>query len=84
MPLALTQDSLSRDVVEFFEQLLAAAKSGQITGAVIGVAIRGRRYVVNSAGSLARDPTLARGITAALDDELARMVQGRTDSQTTL
>jgi hypothetical protein len=80
----LVRDTLSRDVVEFFEQLLAAAKAGHAVGAVVGVALRGRRYIVNSAGTLARDPTLARGVTAALDDELARMVQGKTDSETTI
>jgi hypothetical protein len=80
----LVRDDLSKDVIEFFEQLLAAAKSGQVAGAVIGVALRGRRYIVNSCGTLSRDPTLARGVTAALDDELARMVHSRVDSDTTL
>ena len=80
----LIRDHISRDTVEAFEQLLAAAKSGQVVGAVFGVALRRRRYMVNSCGELARDPTLARGVIAALDDELSAMVQGKTDTDTTI
>lgn len=83
MPYALAKDTISRELSEAGAQLAEAIEKGQITGLVFGAAIRGRRYIVNVAGSLARDPTLARGIVSALDDELAGMVRGGVDSDTT-
>ena len=79
----LVRDSLSRDVIELFDQLAVAARDGIAVGAIVGIALKGRRYVVNCAGTLAKDPTLARGVAAALDDELGRMVQGQADTDTT-
>jgi hypothetical protein len=80
----LVRDSWSRDVVEFFEHGLQAAQEGLVVGVVAGVALKGRRYIVNTAGTLSRDPTLARGILCAADDELQRMVQGKADTDTTI
>ena len=80
----LLPDTISRDVVEAFEQLADGARKGHIVGAIFGVVMKGRRYHVNVAGSLVRDPTYARGICAALDDELMGMVHGRADSQPTI
>jgi len=65
-------------------QLLEEVRSGNVVGLAFGIALRGRKYFVNVAGILAKDPTYARGIVAALDDELARMVQGKADSDTTV
>lgn len=84
MAYQLVRDQVSRDVIEALGQLLKGAESGHVVGAAFGIALRGRRYLVNVAGTLARDPTLARGVVASLDDELQRMVQGRTDSDTTV
>lgn len=83
MPHQLVRDTISRDMEQFGQQMAEGIASGEITGIVFGAAIRGRRYIVNVAGTFARDPTLARGVVCAIDDELARMVQGRTDSDTT-
>lgn len=81
----LVRDFISDETAEAFEQIARAARNGDIIGGVFGLHLRGgRRYLVNSAGSLSRDPTLARGIIAALDDELARKVQSNVDTQTTL
>ncbi len=80
----LTKDNISRDLVDAGRQINEAIQSGNVSGMIFGCHLKGRRYIVNVAGSLARDPTLARGIAAALDDELARMVQGKMDSETTL
>jgi hypothetical protein len=80
----LMRDTISRDVLEAFEQLAEGARQGLIVGAVFGVALKGRRYHVNVAGSLVRDPTFARGVVAALDDELMALVQGRADADSTL
>lgn len=80
----LVRDHISRDVVQALEQLLDGAQQGLVTGMVFGVALKGRKYHVNVAGSLARDPTFARGVVAAIDDELMSMVQGRANSDTTI
>ena len=84
MTAGLVRDTISRDVVEAFEQLAEGARQGVIVGAIFGVMLRGRRYHVNVAGALARDPTYARGICAALDDELMGMVQGRAEAGPTM
>lgn len=84
MTAKLQRDHISRDLVEAFEQLTEGVRQGVIVGAVFGIALKGRRYHVNVAGSLARDPTFARGIVAALDDELMGMVQGRADAESTI
>jgi hypothetical protein len=80
----LVRDHISRDLAEAFKQMADGVESGTITGAIFGLALRGRKYHVNVAGSLARDPTLARGVCAALDDELMGMVQGKASSDTTI
>lgn len=84
MPHQLVRDTISRDMEQLGPQIAEGIASGQITGIVFGLAVKGRRYVVNVAGTFARDPTLARGVVCAIDDELSRMVQGRTDSDTTI
>lgn len=80
----LVRDHISHELAEAFDQMAAMVREGTIVGAVFGVALRGRKYHVNVAGTLARDPTFARGVVAALDDELMVMVQGRANSDTTL
>lgn len=80
----LVRDHVSRDLLQACEQLLEAARAGEIVGMAFGVALKGRRYIVNVAGTLARDPTFARGVVAALDDELMGMVQGKADADTTI
>ncbi len=80
----LVRDQVSRDLQQTCEQLLTAVLGGQITGLAFACTLRGKRYFVNVSGALAKDPTFARGCVAALDDELARMVQGKADSDTTI
>ena len=84
MTFRLVRDQISRDTVKACEELLHGAQSGVITGLVFGCAMKGRRYFVNVAGTLADEPTLARGVVAALEDELRVMVQNISDSNTTL
>lgn len=80
----LVRDHISRDLVEAIGQLHGGAQDGVIVGIIFGIAMKGRKYHVNVAGTLAKDPTLARGLCAALDDELSAMVQGNADAATTL
>lgn len=81
MATRLKADRISRDIVTAFTEALDAAKSGQAVGVIFGIELKGRRYVVNAAGTLARDPTFARGVCAALDDELSAMVRSRRDPE---
>lgn len=80
----LARDTISTELASAIDQISEAVRQGHVVGAIFGLHLKGRRYMVNVAGTLARDPTLGRGINAALDDELARLVQGSTDSDTTL
>lgn len=80
----LIRDHISRDLDEAFKQMHEGVRQGVIVGAVFGLALKGRRYHVNVAGTLVKDPTFGRGICSALDDELQAMVQGGATSDTTL
>lgn len=82
MPAILLRDAVSRDTIEALEQLLTAAKSGEIAGMAFAISLRGRRFLTNTTGACYRDPTLTRGMIAALDDELSNMVQGRAQDTT--
>lgn len=84
MPYQLLRDHVSRDTVEAFEALLQGSRNGVIVGAAFVVLMKRQRFIVNSCGDLAKNPTLARGMVKSLDDELRSMVEARTDSDTTL
>jgi hypothetical protein len=68
--------SVTGATVEAFAEVAASAKAGKVLGGIMGVSMKDGRYYVNVSRNLARDPTLARGILAALDDHLAAMVRG--------
>lgn len=84
MPMQLLHDSISRDALEAASTIKEGVESGDVVGLVFGLQLRGRRYVVNVAGQCARDPTFARGIVGAIEDELRALIQGKADSDTTL
>lgn len=69
-PVLIEPDALSRDTVECLEQLLERAKRGEIIGLAFAAMCRRRRYFLDTAGEAHRNPTFARGMIAALDDEL--------------
>ena len=67
----LVPDDISPDIKKALEELSKDARAGQLIGlAFIGVYKR-REFVVNVAGELRRNPTLARGMVASLDDYLS-------------
>ena len=76
MAYELVKDVVSRDTVEALETLLAGAKSGQITGIAFACTMPKMRYFTNVAGACYRNPTFARGMIGALNDELAALVHG--------
>lgn len=84
MAYTLVRDTVSNDTVEALEQLLEAARAGLIIGLAFGAMLKRKRYLVNCAGEACRDPTTARGMVCALDDELAVLVQSRAESNTTM
>lgn len=81
--LQLVQAEVSKDVVTALEELLVSAKAGHVTGIAFGAILKGRKFLVDCAGSAYADPTTARGVLAALDDELQIMVHSRVDRNTT-
>lgn len=84
MPPVLVRDVVSHDTVECLEQLLEAARAGEVIGLVFGAMLKRKRYMVNLAGEARRDPTYARGVVGAIEDELRLMIQGKADSDTIL
>lgn len=82
MAYTLVHDAVSHDMVEALEQLLEAAREGQAIGMVFGVMLKRSRYIVDSAGEARKNPTLARGICLAIDDELRDMVQAKGFDET--
>lgn len=84
MPYTLVPDDVSHDTVAALEQLLASAKKGQTIGIIFGVMMKRRRYLVNCAGEARRDPSFARGMCCALDDELMGLVHQHSGPPTTI
>ena len=80
----LVHDHISHDTVEALEQLLEAARAGAIRRLIFGAILQRRRYLVNIAGDVARDPTFARGVCGAIEDELRNMIHQKAGSDTTL
>jgi hypothetical protein len=70
----LVGESVSEDVVEALEDLIAQARSGQLIGIAFAAMYKRRQYIVDTAGECRRNPTFTRGMVRALDDQLARSV----------
>lgn len=75
-PFILISDTVSTETVRCCEQLLEAAKKGEIIGVAFCAMLKRRAYIVNTAGEAHRNPTFTRGMVAALDDQLATRVRG--------
>lgn len=75
-PYVLIPDALSHDTIQCLEAMLDEARSGELIGIAFGAIFKRRTYIVNSAGEAYRSPTFARGIVAALDDELSARIRG--------
>jgi hypothetical protein len=58
-----------------WSRLLEQAKSGEVIGLAFAAMYRRRRYTVSTCGEASRNPTFARGMIAALDDELGLRVR---------
>ncbi len=71
-PFRLVPDTISGDTVEALEQLLAAARKGQVIGLAYVVMYKRRQFIANAAGEAKRNPVFTRGMLACLDDALGR------------
>jgi hypothetical protein len=70
----LIREQISRSTVEAFQQMLEGAVTGHYVGAVVGLILPRRRYTVHCFGEACRNPTFARGVCLALDDELRHLI----------
>jgi hypothetical protein len=73
---SLVPDPISHDTIECLKELLARAKSGEVIGIAYVAMLRRRQYFADAAGECHRNPTHARGMVRALDDELGLRVRG--------
>jgi hypothetical protein len=83
MPHQLVQSHISHDCVEACNDLLTAAKAGDVIGFGIVALLRRRRFIVDVCGEAARDPVLARGALRDLDDLLRDIAHAQRDNPTT-
>lgn len=74
-PFKLIPDQVSADTVKCLETLLSRAKSGEVIGVAFCAMLHNRAFIVNAAGEAHRSPTFARGMVAALDDELGQRMR---------
>ena len=74
-PYQLVPDRVSTDTVECLKLLLNRARRGEVIGLAYCAMLKQREYIVNTAGTAYESPTFARGMVAALDDQLSDMVR---------
>jgi hypothetical protein len=75
-PFSLISDTVSTDTVECLQLLLQRARKGEVIGLAFCAMLKQRAYIVNTAGAAHESPTFARGMVAALSDELGMRVRG--------
>lgn len=74
-PFTLIPDTVSTDTVECLQVLLRRARRGEVIGLAYCAVLKQRSYIVNTAGVAHESPTFARGMVAALDDQLSDSVR---------
>lgn len=75
-PYQLVADVLSSDTIEALTELLAHAEAGEVIGIAFAAMYKQRQFITNTAGECHRNPVFARGMVAALDDQLSRKIEG--------
>lgn len=76
--------SQSQHTIACATHFAEGALSGEVVGAAIALLYRRRKYTVAICGEAHRDPTWARGVVAALEDELRELVHERSAKDTTI
>lgn len=74
--LHVSDNTVSHDTIECLKALLKKAERGEVIGVAYAAMYKRRRYVVHTCGEAHRNPTFARGMLAALDDDLSQRVRG--------
>lgn len=74
-PFRLVPDAISTDTTTALRQLLELAERGELIGVAFAGMLQQRRFFVNTAGEAHRNPVFARGMVAALDDELGQRMR---------
>lgn len=69
-PFRLVPDDLSADTIECLREMLEEAERGRLLGFAFVAMLKGRRYIVNTAGECRRNRTFTRGMLADLYDTL--------------
>lgn len=62
----------SGDTIAVLNELLKAAKAGDLIGVAFAAMYKRREYLVGYTGECARNPTFARGMVSDLHDDLGR------------
>jgi len=75
-PFRLVPDTVSNDTQEALRELLELAERGELIGLAFAGMLRQRKFFVDTAGEAHRSPVFARGMVAALDDELGKRMGG--------
>lgn len=76
--LELVPPKVSADTIELLAFLLQEAHAGRVIGVAFVAMHKAYEYSVDVAGEAKTVPTLTRGMVAALDDQLARIVHPST------
>lgn len=74
VPRRPAEREVSAHTIEVLQNLLLGAMRGEYVGLAYAVRVSNGRYFVDTAGECAEDPTHARGMVCALDDELSHMI----------
>lgn len=80
----LLTETISTDTLECAKALVKKSQDGEVIGAVIGFLYRRQKYSIAVCGHAYDNPTWARGVVAALDDELHSLVHERGQRDTTI
>ena len=72
--LRLVPDAVSMDTIACLNLLLRRAHRGEVIGLAYCAMLRGRAYIVDTAGAAHESPTFARGMVRALDDNIAEKI----------
>jgi hypothetical protein len=83
-PKLVPLEGASMDTLQCARRLVVSAQDGEVVGAVIGFLYRRQRYSVAVCGVAHENPTWARGVVQAIDDELADLVHERGHNDETL
>ena len=82
VPRPRVSNAVSDDTIEALENLLKRAKAGEVVGLAFAALLPRRRYFIEVTGDAYKDPTFARGMVSAIDDELRSMIDEAAGPET--